>query len=168
MDMREMVDKVKKGQPLYGQSILTEYMQGVSARNSRYSQVFLHVVPWFNIVNHNEVCRLAPRNWEASNKNSSMVLILPSTISKPKPSWPQRESLCKVKLSPELNIKWRFLCCSNYCLYFECIWREGSSRWKRALGIVDYILASRFLITPMTTFCIYMHYDYVIIPRSIW
>jgi hypothetical protein len=56
MDMREMVNKVKRGEPLYGNSILTEYMQGVSARNSRYSQVFLHVVPWFNIVNHNEVC----------------------------------------------------------------------------------------------------------------
>ncbi|RPA87162.1 hypothetical protein BJ508DRAFT_321054 [Ascobolus immersus RN42] len=54
MDMREMVNKVKRGEPLYGKSILTEYMQGVSARNSRYSQVFLHVVPWFNIVNHNE------------------------------------------------------------------------------------------------------------------
>ena len=55
MDMREMVDKVKKGEPLYGKSTLSPYMQGVSARNSRYSGVFLHVIPWFNFVNHNQV-----------------------------------------------------------------------------------------------------------------
>ena len=52
MDMREMVDKVKAGQPLYGESQLTEYMQGVSSRNSRYSAVMLHLVPMFNFVNH--------------------------------------------------------------------------------------------------------------------
>ena len=55
MDMREMVDKVKKGEPLYGKSTLSPYMQGVSARNSRYSGVFLHVIPWFNFVNPNQV-----------------------------------------------------------------------------------------------------------------
>ncbi|RFU25969.1 hypothetical protein B7463_g10363, partial [Scytalidium lignicola] len=54
MDMREMVDKVKKGEPLYGTSTLTPYMQGVASRNSRYSGVFLHVIPWFNFVNHNQ------------------------------------------------------------------------------------------------------------------
>ena len=55
MDMREMVDKVKKGEPLYGKSSLSPYMQGVASRNSRYSGVFLHVVPWFNFVNHEQV-----------------------------------------------------------------------------------------------------------------
>lgn len=54
MDMREMVDKVKKGDPLYGASTLTPYMQGVASRNSRYSAVFLHIIPWFNFVNHNQ------------------------------------------------------------------------------------------------------------------
>lgn len=54
MDMREMVDKVKKGEPLYGQSTLSEYMQGVAARNSRYAATFIHVLPWFNFVNHNQ------------------------------------------------------------------------------------------------------------------
>ena len=57
MDMREMVDKVKKGEPLYGQSTLSEYMQGVAARNSRYAGAFIHVLPWFNFVNHNQVCK---------------------------------------------------------------------------------------------------------------
>lgn len=52
MDMREMVDKVKKGESLYGRSELTEHMQGVAHRNSRYSGVFLHIVPMFNFVNH--------------------------------------------------------------------------------------------------------------------
>lgn len=54
MDMREMTDKVKKGQPLYGVSTMTEYMQGVASRQSRYAGVFLHVMPWFNFVNHNQ------------------------------------------------------------------------------------------------------------------
>ncbi|KAI4155243.1 MAG: hypothetical protein L6R39_001276 [Caloplaca ligustica] len=54
MDMREMVDKVKRNEPLYGTSSLTPYMQGVASRNSRYAGVFLHVVPWFNFVNHNQ------------------------------------------------------------------------------------------------------------------
>ena len=54
--MREMVDKVKKGEPLYGKSSLTPYMQGIAARNSRYSGTFLYVIPWFNFVNHEQVC----------------------------------------------------------------------------------------------------------------
>ncbi|KAK3203246.1 hypothetical protein GRF29_112g648133 [Pseudopithomyces chartarum] len=52
MDMREMVDKVKRGEPLYGKSEMTEYMQGVAHRNSRFSAVFSHVIPWPNFVNH--------------------------------------------------------------------------------------------------------------------
>ncbi|KAF4975716.1 hypothetical protein FZEAL_7533 [Fusarium zealandicum] len=54
MDMREMVDKVKAGEPLYGMSRLTPHMQGVAARQSRYSALFLSTVPWFNFVNHNQ------------------------------------------------------------------------------------------------------------------
>ncbi|KAK5680164.1 hypothetical protein LTS10_007091 [Elasticomyces elasticus] len=53
-DMREMTDKVKRGEPLYGVSTMTEYMQGVASRQSRYSGVFLHVMPWFNFVNHGQ------------------------------------------------------------------------------------------------------------------
>ena len=52
MDMREMVDKVKRGEPLYGKSEMTEYMQGVAHRNSRYAGTFSHVLPWPNLVNH--------------------------------------------------------------------------------------------------------------------
>lgn len=55
MDSREMVDKVKKGEPLYGTSKVSTYLQGVAARNSRYSQLFVHVLPWFNAVNHDQV-----------------------------------------------------------------------------------------------------------------
>ncbi|MCJ1321698.1 hypothetical protein MMC15_007043 [Xylographa vitiligo] len=54
MDMREMVEKVKKGEPLYGKSSLSPHMQGVASRNSRYSGVWLHVIPWFNLVNHEQ------------------------------------------------------------------------------------------------------------------
>ncbi|KAF2672612.1 NADH-ubiquinone oxidoreductase 21 kDa subunit [Microthyrium microscopicum] len=53
MDMREMVDKVKKGEPLYGVSQLPEHQQHMAARNSRYASVFIGVLPWFNLVNHN-------------------------------------------------------------------------------------------------------------------
>jgi len=54
MDMREMVDKVKAGQSLYGESQLTPAMQGVAARQSRYSATFFHILPWFNFVNHSQ------------------------------------------------------------------------------------------------------------------
>jgi hypothetical protein len=54
MDMREMVNKAKKGLPLYGESTMSEYMQGVAARNSRYSGLFIFALPWFNFVNHNQ------------------------------------------------------------------------------------------------------------------
>ncbi|KAL9125322.1 MAG: hypothetical protein Q9217_005454 [Psora testacea] len=54
MDMREMVDKVKNGEPLYGRSTMSPYMQGVASRNSRYTGVWLHVIPWFNFVNHDQ------------------------------------------------------------------------------------------------------------------
>lgn len=54
MDMREMVDKVKRNEPLYGKTELSDYMQGVAARNSRYTAVFTHVMPVFNFVNHNQ------------------------------------------------------------------------------------------------------------------
>lgn len=50
-----MVDKVKKGEPLYGKSQMSEYLQGMAARNSRYSELFIHVIPWFNLVNHDQV-----------------------------------------------------------------------------------------------------------------
>ena len=54
LDMKEMTGKVKRGEPLYGTSTMTEYMQGVASRQSRYAGVYLHVMPWFNFVNHNQ------------------------------------------------------------------------------------------------------------------
>jgi hypothetical protein len=58
MDMREMVDKVKKGEPLYGASQVSPHLQGVAARNSRYANLFIQVIPWFNLVNHEHVSSL--------------------------------------------------------------------------------------------------------------
>lgn len=54
LDMREMVGKVKRGETLYGESRLTPHMQGVAARQSRFSAMFSDVVPWFNFVNHSQ------------------------------------------------------------------------------------------------------------------
>jgi hypothetical protein len=53
--MREMVDKVKQGEPLYGTSQVSPYLQGVAAQNSRYAQLFSHIIPWPNLVNHDRV-----------------------------------------------------------------------------------------------------------------
>jgi hypothetical protein len=72
MDMREMVDKVKQGQPLYGVSKVSDYIQGVAARNSRYSELFIHVLPWFNIVNHDQV---SPPYLCAQSGSSQLILI---------------------------------------------------------------------------------------------
>ena len=78
MDMREMTDRVKQGQPLYGKSTLTEYMQGIASRQSRYSGVWLHIMPWFNFVNHPhhgvdtaKYYRNAERELEAERRLSS-------------------------------------------------------------------------------------------------
>lgn len=54
MDMREMVAKVRAGESLYGESKLSPYLQGVAARQSRYSALLFSTVPWFNFVNHNQ------------------------------------------------------------------------------------------------------------------
>ncbi|KAF1986978.1 hypothetical protein K402DRAFT_463105 [Aulographum hederae CBS 113979] len=54
MDMREMVAKVKAGEPLYGVSDLPLHMQGVAARQSRYSAIAMGLVPMLNFVNHSE------------------------------------------------------------------------------------------------------------------
>jgi hypothetical protein len=51
--MREMVEKVKKGEPIYGASTLPEHHQHMAARNSRFSSIFIGIMPWFNVVNHN-------------------------------------------------------------------------------------------------------------------
>jgi hypothetical protein len=52
MDTREMVDKVKRGEPLHGKSTLPEHHQDMAARNSRNANFFLFILPWFNLVNH--------------------------------------------------------------------------------------------------------------------
>ncbi|PHH60742.1 hypothetical protein CDD81_1280 [Ophiocordyceps australis] len=54
MDMREMVAKVKAGEPLYGKTSLSPHLQGVAARQSRYSALKMGLLPWFNFVNHNQ------------------------------------------------------------------------------------------------------------------
>lgn len=98
MDMKEMVRKVKRKEPLYGESVLTPYMQGVAARNSRYSQIFFHVMPWFNLVNHNQVRTALYTRLDGAilpNRKYSMVSTLPSTSLLPRMSW--RESVCLKK-----------------------------------------------------------------------
>lgn len=87
LDMREMVDKVKKGEPLYGESELTPYMQGVAARNSRYSALMSHVVPMGNFVNHNQVSMDHDVLTGATNDLFSTVLTLQNIINKRNGSW---------------------------------------------------------------------------------
>jgi C-terminal of NADH-ubiquinone oxidoreductase 21 kDa subunit len=92
MDMREMVDKVKKGEPLYGHSGLTPYMQGVAARNSRYSALMAQVLPWANFVNHNQVSgtTFAPCR-ECLTGVYSTASIRRNTTNKRSESWKRRE-----------------------------------------------------------------------------
>ena len=105
MDMREMVDKVKRREPLYGVSSLTPYMQGVAARNSRYSQVFMHAIPFFNFVNHNQVTHIlllflshsavggigVGRAERRANERST-ASIRSSTSGPPRRSWSGRDT----------------------------------------------------------------------------
>ncbi|CAM9015331.1 unnamed protein product [Wickerhamomyces anomalus] len=52
-DRYEIKSKLSKGEPLFGNSTLTPWLQGVASRNSKNSQLNLHLIPWFNLVSHN-------------------------------------------------------------------------------------------------------------------
>jgi len=52
LDRVEMTRKIAEGKPLYGHSGQPEHMQQVAVSNSRHSQLFFSVLPWFNLVNH--------------------------------------------------------------------------------------------------------------------
>jgi len=45
-DKEEMTARVAKGLPVYGESQLTPYMQGVAARNSTWAALNFAVLPW--------------------------------------------------------------------------------------------------------------------------
>ena len=49
-DKAELSQLAKEGKPLYGESDLPEYIQGVAHRNSMWSQLKFGVMPWFNFV----------------------------------------------------------------------------------------------------------------------
>jgi hypothetical protein len=51
-DMREMVDKVKRGESLYGASQLSTDHQSMAARNSKHNVFFTNILPWPNLVAH--------------------------------------------------------------------------------------------------------------------
>ncbi|KAI5449402.1 hypothetical protein NCC49_004744 [Naganishia albida] len=53
-DARELSARAAAGKPIYGETDLSEYLQGVAARNSTWSQLKLGLIPWFNVVNHNQ------------------------------------------------------------------------------------------------------------------
>lgn len=52
LDRVEMTRKIAEGKPLYGESPQPEHMQQIAAANSRHSQLWFAVLPWFNLVNH--------------------------------------------------------------------------------------------------------------------
>ncbi|GAA5832515.1 hypothetical protein JCM11251_001355 [Rhodosporidiobolus azoricus] len=51
-DKEELSALAAAGKPLYGETDLPEYIQGVAHRNSMWSQLKFGVLPWFNLVNH--------------------------------------------------------------------------------------------------------------------
>ena len=68
-DMKEMTQRVREGKSLYGESELDDYMQGVAARNSRYSALNFAIIPWFNFVNHGQHGVDTSRYYEAAQKS---------------------------------------------------------------------------------------------------
>ncbi|WVQ80014.1 hypothetical protein IAT38_002115 [Cryptococcus sp. DSM 104549] len=52
-DQAELSARAAAGKPIYGESDLTPYLQGVAARNSTWSQLKLATFPWFNVAHHN-------------------------------------------------------------------------------------------------------------------
>ncbi|KAL8276999.1 hypothetical protein RQP46_010634 [Phenoliferia psychrophenolica] len=52
-DLADLSALAAQGKPLYGETDLPEYVQGVAHRNSQWSQLKFGVLPWFNFVNHN-------------------------------------------------------------------------------------------------------------------
>lgn len=53
-DLAELSARAREGKPIYGESELSPYMQGVAARNSTFSGLAAGLFPWFNLVNHNQ------------------------------------------------------------------------------------------------------------------
>ncbi|EIW68295.1 hypothetical protein TREMEDRAFT_74231 [Tremella mesenterica DSM 1558] len=53
-DQKELSTRLSDGKPLYGETDLSDYLQGVAARNSTWSQLKFQAIPWFNTVNHNQ------------------------------------------------------------------------------------------------------------------
>lgn len=45
-DRSELSALAKAGKPLYGETDMSDYLQGVAARNSTWSQLKLHAMPW--------------------------------------------------------------------------------------------------------------------------
>ncbi len=45
-DMKELSARAAAGKPLYGESDLDDYLQGVAMRNSLWSQLKLGAMPW--------------------------------------------------------------------------------------------------------------------------
>jgi hypothetical protein len=96
-----MVDKVKKGEPLYGTTDLTPYMQGVAARNSRFSALMANVVPWANFVNHNQVSRGGSTSGSEINGFCQSMALTPQSITNK-----LRESSRLRKPAGEARDKW--------------------------------------------------------------
>jgi hypothetical protein len=47
MDVKELSGRAKRGEPIYGETDLSDYLQGVAARNSTWSQLKLSAMPWY-------------------------------------------------------------------------------------------------------------------------
>ncbi|RXK42399.1 hypothetical protein M231_00389 [Tremella mesenterica] len=45
-DQKELSTRLSDGKPLYGETDLSDYLQGVAARNSTWSQLKFQAIPW--------------------------------------------------------------------------------------------------------------------------
>lgn len=46
MDFQELSARAREGKPLYGETELSPYIQGMASRNSTFSQFKLQTFPW--------------------------------------------------------------------------------------------------------------------------
>ncbi len=45
-DQKELSARAAAGKPIYGETDLSDYIQGVAARNSTWSQLKFSAIPW--------------------------------------------------------------------------------------------------------------------------
>ena len=101
-DKAELSQLAKEGKPLYGESDLPEYIQGVAHRNSMWSQLKFGVMPWFNFVKFVQLPRspLPPFSSSPLRRPCADAHALRAATPSTVPTRPStRSKLCRVEVA---------------------------------------------------------------------